>query len=135
MPYYVAHKVVEALSLSGVCASKAKILILGVAFKRDIADTRNSPALKVMELLHGKVAEMLYSDPYVPEVHVHDHRFSSVELSEETLKDIDCVVITTDHSSYDYRWLTDHARLIVDARNAVKETEGVKDKVFKLGKR
>ena len=134
MPYYVSHKVIEALSETGICASRARILILGVAFKRDIADTRNSPAIKVMEILRKKVAQIDYNDPYVPEIEIMGDRISSIELTEEVLKEADCVVITTGHSAYDYQWVAENARTIVDTRNAIKDAGGVKARVFKLGR-
>lgn len=134
MPYYVANKVIEALSKIGICASKAKILILGVAFKKDIADTRNSPAIKVMEILESKVAHVDYNDPYIPEIYLNEHLLASVNLTPETLKNVDCVVITTDHSAYDYEWLAQKAKIIVDTRNAIKKIEDLKATLFKLGK-
>lgn len=134
MPYYVSHKVIEALSEAGICASRAKILILGVAFKRDIADTRNSPAIKVMEILRNKVAQIDYNDPYVPEIPIMGHRIGSIELTEGVLKEVDCVVITTGHSTYDYSWIARHARTIVDARNATSSLKGEKAKIHKLGR-
>ncbi|KYK32160.1 MAG: UDP-N-acetyl-D-glucosamine dehydrogenase [Theionarchaea archaeon DG-70] len=135
MPYYVAHKVIEALSETGICASKAKILILGVAFKRDIADTRNSPAIKVMEILQDKVAHIDYNDPYVPEIYLNRVRRTSTELTVAILRKTHCVAITTDHSVYDYEWLAENAKMIVDARNAVKGTDRMKADLFKLGRR
>jgi len=134
MPYYVSHKVIEALSEAGICASKARILILGVAFKRDIADTRNSPAIKVMEILRGKVAQIDYNDPNVPEIEIMGDRIRSVELTEGLLKEVDCVVITTDHSAYDYQWVAEKAGTIVDTRNVIRNAGGVKARVFKLGR-
>ncbi len=131
MPYVVVNHLFEILARNGIPSSAAKILILGVAFKRDVADTRNSPALKVMELLAGKVAKILYNDPYVPEVTVRQKRYKSVKLTKSLFSNIDCVLILTDHSSYDYNWILKQAPLIIDARNAIK-IRGIK-KLWTLG--
>ena len=134
MPYYVAHKVIEALSEAGVCASQAKVLILGVAFKRDIADTRNSPAIKVIQILEDRVSEIFYNDPFVERISVGDREYRSVEL-QEALNIADCVLITTDHTAYDYDLVVKNARLVVDARNATGDLDRRRDNVVKLGRK
>ena len=131
MPYYVAQKVLEALSSVGICASEAKVLILGIAFKRNVADTRNSPAMKIMSLLKGRVAAVYYSDPYVERVRIEEEIVESVPLAEKTLHDSDCVVIATDHDVYDYEWVVSNSRAVVDTRNATRARD--RRNVFKLG--
>lgn len=133
MPYYVANKVIEALSEAGVCASKAKVLVLGVAFKRDIADTRNSPAIKIMEILKDKVGEVLYNDLYIQEVRIKNHNYRSAPLTKETLANVDCVLIATDHTAYDYRWIVEHSNMIIDTRNATGFIKNRKVIIKKIG--
>lgn len=124
MPYYVVNKTIDALNDRGKSVKGAKILILGIAYKKDVDDQRESPALKIIQLFRRKGAEVSYHDPYVP--HSFGHRdypdldLWSVELREELLKKMDAVIITTDHSSYDFDWIVAHSQLVVDTRNAVK---------------
>ncbi len=133
MPYHVVNKVIAALSDKGMAASKSKVLVLGVAFKRDIDDTRSSPAIKVIELLAPKVKSLVYNDPFVPELKTDYKTLKSVKLSQQLLKSVDCVLITTDHSGYDYRMIVKNAKLVVDTRNA---TKGIKNgKIVKIGRK
>jgi len=120
MPYRVVERLFDALSGKGICPSNATILILGVAFKRDVKDTRNSPALKVMKLLKNKVKRIYYNDPYVEEITIDGERYTSQEITPNLIKRIDCVLITTDHSIYRYDEIL-KAKLIFDTRNAIKE--------------
>jgi UDP-N-acetyl-D-glucosamine dehydrogenase len=124
MPYYVVGKVIEGLSDAGVVPSKAKVLVLGAAFKRDISDIRNSPAIKVIELLHSKVGEISYNDPYVESLTIGSKAFKSVETTDAFIRSVDCVVIATDHTSYDYARIAKAAKMIVDTRNAMKGMRG-----------
>ncbi len=133
MPYYVIEKVVHALNQRGKSIKSAKVLVLGLAYKKDIDDTRESPSLKLMELLIQSGADVDYNDPYVPQMkkmRKYDFKKSSVPLTQETLSQYDCVVISTDHSSYDYRFIADYSSLIVDTRNAMKGVSQ-NDKVVK----
>ncbi|MBI5641474.1 MAG: nucleotide sugar dehydrogenase [Nitrospirae bacterium] len=123
MPYYVVQKTIEALSERGKGVRGAKILILGLAYKKDVDDVRESPALKLIELFRKAGALVQYNDPFVPKTHKmrkYDFNMKSVTISENNLKKHDCVVIATDHSSYDFGFILKHASLIVDTRNAVK---------------
>jgi len=129
MPYFVVNKTVEALSQSGVCPNKAKVLLLGMAFKKDISDLRHSPALKVFEILEPRVALVKYHDPHVNELMLGKKRVRSVKFSRRELKKYDAVLILTDHSWYDYDLIVKNARLVVDTRNAVQNGP----KTFKLG--
>lgn len=122
MPYYVIEKVMHALNERGKSIKASKVLVLGLAYKKDIDDTRESPSLKLIELLMQNGADVDYNDPYVPKtkkMRKYDLQKSSVPLTEESLKRYDCVVISTNHSSYDYQFIADHAALVVDTRNAI----------------
>lgn len=137
MPYYVFELLMRALNKIGVTLGMAKILILGVSFKKDIADVRSSPALKLMEVLLSRgilAVNLIYNDPFVPSVLVDGREFQSNQLTEELLKTADCVLITTDHSQYDYQWIVRNAKLVVDTRNATKEVRDSEGKIVKLGK-
>ena len=134
MPFYVKNMVMREISMMPVTFPEANILILGVAFKRDVDDIRHSPALKVMELLHNDGARNIsYNDPFVPTVEVDGEKFESVEISKKALQDADCVLITTDHSSYDYDFIVKNARRVIDARNATKNVKAGRDKIVLLG--
>ena len=133
MPFYVADRITEVLGINGIAASKARLLILGAAFKGNVEDTRHSPAIKVMELTQGKVKKIDYHDPWVPEIPINGHRSKSVPLTAKALKAADCVVILTDHKCFDYDFIFKHSRLILDARNAIKR-RGSK-KLYTLGNR
>jgi UDP-N-acetyl-D-glucosamine dehydrogenase len=133
MPFYVADRIVETLGVNGVAASEAKLLILGAAFKGNVEDTRHSPAIKVMELTQDKVKSIVYHDPWVPEIQVNGDKYKSVPLTAKALKAADCVVILTDHKCFDYDFIFEHSRLILDARNAIKH-RGSK-KLITLGNR
>jgi UDP-N-acetyl-D-glucosamine dehydrogenase len=124
MPYYVINKTVDALNEHGKSIKGAKVLVLGLAYKKDIDDSRESPSLKIISLLQQKGAKVSYNDPYVP--HVIGHReypgleLKSVPLTTALLKRSDAVVISTDHTAYDYDWIVRNSRLVVDSRNAIK---------------
>ncbi len=134
MPFYVKSMVMREISMMPVSFKDAKILILGVAFKRDVDDTRHSPALKVMELLHAEGARNLtYNDPHVPEVRIDGLTFKSAKLTKELLQKADCVLITTDHSSYDYDFIVKNAKKVIDTRNATKKVKSGREKVVLLG--
>ncbi len=124
MPYYVLGRTIEALNERGKSIKGAKVLVLGVAYKKDIDDPRESPAIKIVSLLQGKAAEVSYNDPYIPRVVGHREYpgmdIRSVPLTAARLRKADAVVIATDHSSYDYGWIVKHAPLVVDTRNAIK---------------
>ena len=132
MPYYVLGKVGEVLNRVERSIKGSRILVLGVAYKRDIGDIRESPALDVLKLLISKGAKVNYNDPYVPKLALNGHTLSSQELKEDLLRKADCVVIVTDHSSYDYNWIVKNSQLIVDTRNATREVEEGKEKTTKI---
>ncbi|MFN3929816.1 MAG: nucleotide sugar dehydrogenase, partial [Thermoflexus sp.] len=126
MPFHVVHKVEEALDrLFGKGLRGARVLVLGVAFKREVDDARNSPAERIVELLLGRGAQVAYHDPYVPRFRVggdvfqrEQQELTSVPLNEEWLRWADAVVIVTGHRAVDYERVVREARLIVDTCNA-----------------
>ncbi|HEY0809467.1 MAG TPA: nucleotide sugar dehydrogenase [Longimicrobiales bacterium] len=128
MPEYVVEKVQDALNRHRKPLNGSSILVLGVAYKRDIDDLRESPALDIIRLLEGKGAVISYHDPYVPHIREDEHSraHSSVELTESALREADCVVITTDHQNVDYELVVRHGQLIVDTRNATRGLDTTK---------
>jgi UDP-N-acetyl-D-glucosamine dehydrogenase len=130
MPFFVVDKLFDILGQNKIKIKDAEILILGAAFKRNVSDTRNSPAIKIISLLEGKVKKIYYNDPYVPVLKINKKEYRSVKLNENLLKRVACVVIVTDHSAYDYDWLLKKAKLIFDTRNAIKKRN---KKVYLLG--
>jgi UDP-N-acetyl-D-glucosamine dehydrogenase len=122
MPYYVLSRTMTALGARGKTLSGARTLILGVAYKKDISDFRESPALKLMELLERRGAEVSYHDPHVPELTVANPggRIHSTPLTDETLANVDCVIIATDHSAVDYERVIAEAPLVIDTRNVLR---------------
>jgi UDP-N-acetyl-D-glucosamine dehydrogenase len=124
MPYYVVSKTVDALNARGVSIKGARVLVLGVAYKKGIDDQRESPALKIISLLLERGAKVAYHDPYVPRSRGHREYpgldLASVPLGAARIKGADAVIIATDHSALDYAKIARQARLVVDARNAVK---------------
>jgi UDP-N-acetyl-D-glucosamine dehydrogenase len=119
MPLFWVRKVAEALNGVGKAVRGAKVLVLGVAYKRDIDDIRESPALDIIRLLEAQGATVSYSDPHVPAFTEDGHQFRSVELSADTVAAADCVMVVTDHTAIDYRMIKRSARLVVDTRNAI----------------
>ena len=131
MPYYIVQKIIDALNENKKTIKKAKILILGLAYKKDINDTRESPSLKIMDLLIKKGAHVDYNDPYIQKIpKLRNYSFDkvSVDLLAVNIKKYDCIVILTDHSIYDPKFIVEHAELIVDTRNLIKDH---KSKVWK----
>jgi UDP-N-acetyl-D-glucosamine dehydrogenase len=100
----------------------ARVLILGVSYKADVGDVRESPALRIMGHLHRRGARIAYHDPYVAEVQANGGRFERTELSNAAVASADCVAILTPHRTYDLDWVAEHATLVFDARNAYSDT-------------
>ncbi|MBA7649542.1 UDP-N-acetyl-D-glucosamine 6-dehydrogenase [subsurface metagenome] len=121
MPYYVTSRIMEALNTRGKSLNDARVLVLGIAYKKDVEDLRESPSLKLIQLLREKGAKVSYNDPYIAKIQISEDTLTSVELTEEHLSRADCVVIATDHSHYDYQYIADKASLIFDARGATKK--------------
>jgi len=140
MPYFVVAKINEALNAQSKNLRKAKVLVLGVSFKPDVDDARNSPAQRVIELLLSKGTQVTYNDPHIPQFTVGKDVFyheeltlASTPLTEELLAAHDCVVILAGHSSYDYEWIVAHAPLVIDTMNATREVRTERDKIVRLG--
>jgi UDP-N-acetyl-D-glucosamine dehydrogenase len=132
MPEFVVGAVAEALNLRKRCLQDARILILGVAYKKDVDDLRESPSLRIMQLLQARGAKVDYSDPYfpsLPKTRHYDFRLSSVEPTPQNLAKYDAVLIATPHSAFDYRAIVRHARLIIDTRNATRGIPEHREKI------
>lgn len=133
--YHVVRKVTRVLNKNGKCLNKARIMILGVAYKKDISDIRESPALKIIDLLLKEGAYISYYDPYVPVLKPHrpyNWEMTGVPLGREILQDADCALILTDHSPIDYNWVVTQAKLVVDARNATRHVRENREKIVKI---
>lgn len=123
-PAYIVERIADALNEREIALKSSTVLALGVAYKRDIDDVRESPALDVMELLAEKGADVRFADPMVATVRVGERELVAVELSEDALKEADASILLTDHSAFDYGWIAETARLIIDTRNAFKGVAG-----------
>lgn len=132
MPAVVVEKVAKALNDDRKAVNGSKVLVLGVAYKKNIDDMRESPALDVMRLLEQRGAEVAYHDPFVPTFREDGHTFSGVELTDDVLRDADAVVIVTDHDNVDYQRVVDLAPVVVDARNATRNLSSAKGKIVAL---
>lgn len=126
MPYYIVQRVMDALNDRCKSLKGAKVLLLGMAYKKDIDDLRESPSLDLIRILKEKGAHVDYNDPLIPIAVSQRKGFSmrSTSLDENMLKNYDCVLIATDHSSYDYNWIVTHSNLVVDTRNATDSIVG-----------
>ncbi len=134
MPEYVIRRVIDALNERRKSVKDSKILVLGLAYKKDVDDIRESPSIELIELLRAKGAKVDYNDPYVPATprqREHDLRMKSKKLTEAMLGSYDCVLIATDHNAYDYPWIVKHSKLIVDTRNATAGCRNGRAKVVK----
>lgn len=120
MPYFVIRKVMDALNDKGKSLKDSRVLVLGMAYKKDVDDMRESPAVELIRLLKEKGAKVKYNDPHIALAVSPRKKFRmrSTALTEKLLKAHDCVLIATDHSAYDYRWIVEKSRLVVDTRNA-----------------
>ena len=132
MPEFVREKANRILNRLGIPPSRAKILVLGVAYKRDLNDYRESPALEVIRLLRADGAEVVYHDPYVPSFRDGDLAMESQPLTAELLSSQDLVIITTDHTTIDYEWVVAHAKHVFDTRNATKNVRENRNKITLL---
>jgi UDP-N-acetyl-D-glucosamine dehydrogenase len=134
MPYHVVESLAEALNNHKKSLKGSKVLVLGVAYKKDVDDLRESPTLKIMEILQKRGADFDYNDPYFPQLHKMRHydysHMKSVPLNKETLTKYDAVLIATDHSSYDYALIVESSKLVVDSRNATKRVMRNREKIF-----
>lgn len=133
-PYYVVERTIEALNNNGKPIKGSKILILGAAYKKNIDDMRESPSLKLIEIFRSKGVEVSYNDPYVkklPRTRHYNFDMVSVDLTAENLKKFDAVVLSTNHDIYDYDFIFEHSKLIIDTRNAFGKNGFINGKLYK----
>ncbi|MEO8497534.1 MAG: nucleotide sugar dehydrogenase, partial [Planctomycetota bacterium] len=135
MPEYVIARVTEALNDASKPVRDSKIAILGVAYKKDVDDPRESPSFKLLELLQSRGAKLSYNDPHIPVLpsmrHFEVPDLASRELTSEFLASQDCVIIATDHSSYDWDFIVEHSPLVIDTRNATKHVTQHRERIYK----
>jgi len=129
MPYYITERITKILNEEKKCLKGAKIFILGVAYKKDVGDLRESPVLKIITLLEKEGVNIQYNDPYILSFTLNNQEYYSLKLDEATLRKQDLVLITTDHSSYDYAGIAAWAGLIFDTRNATKDLKTNREKI------
>jgi len=134
MPSYVIARLMDALNERGKALKGSKVLVLGLAYKKDVDDMRESPSLELIELLQAKGAKVDYNDPHIPvapRTREHDLRMRSKALTPKSLAGYDAVLVSTDHSSYDYQFIVDNARLVIDSRNATSKIRRGRKKIVK----
>lgn len=134
MPYYVINRVAEALNEKGKALKGSRILVLGLAYKKDVDDLRESPSIILIEQLKHRGAKVDYNDPFIPTTHKqreHDLKMKSVALTPASLQKYDVVLISTDHTQYDYPMIVRHAKIVVDSRNATKQVKSGREKIWK----
>lgn len=124
IPQWVVHKVMDALNDREKSLKDTNVLVLGLAYKKNIDDTRESPSVKLMELLREKGANVYYSDPFIPKfpkMREHCFNLKSIDITKEKLEKMDCVLISTDHDAFDYNFILKHSKLIIDTRGVYKD--------------
>jgi len=131
MPYYVTLHIMEALNAQGKSLNGAKVLVLGVAYKKDVEDVRDSPSLKLIQLLKEKGAKVSYNDPFIPQIQLSQGKLDSVDLTEEYLSSADCTVIATNHSCYNLEQIVTWSKLVFDTRGATKRLRNAN--IIRLG--
>jgi UDP-N-acetyl-D-glucosamine dehydrogenase len=132
MPEWVVDRITKLLNDHGKSIKGSKIVVLGIAYKKNITDVRESPALDVMKLIEKLGAKMYYSDPYVPSIRWQNGTLKSTKLTASLLKSADLAVILTNHSDFNYQWIADNSKLVFDTRNAMSFVKGNKKKITKL---
>ena len=132
MPEHVVHLVASALNDRGRPVRGSSILVLGVTYKADVNDIRESPALEIIEHLMKQGAHVSYADPFTPQIALEGHKLTAVEATPDTLAAADCVLILTSHSSFDYATIAERAPLVVDTRNAMKAFRGTRSSIVSL---
>lgn len=134
MPYFVVNKLIDGLNMHRKSINGSKVLVLGLAYKKDIDDRRESPSLKLMEIINDKGGEADYHDPFIPvlgKMRHYDFEKESVPLTAENLAKYDAVLISTDHSVFNYDFIVEHAKLVVDTRNATANVKEGREKIVK----
>jgi nucleotide sugar dehydrogenase len=130
MPHYVVEKVADSLNKFKKALKGSKVLLCGVAYKKDVQDLRESPVFEIIEILRHHGANVSYYDPYFPYFKIDGIDMKCVKLDRKTLKSFDCVVIVTDHTNVDYTFIAKHSGLVIDTRNALKGVKGRKNIVL-----
>ncbi len=132
MPYYVVDRVRQLMNKHKRCLNGAKVLILGVTYKKNVGDIRESPVLKIIELLEEEKAQVCYHDPYISSFFLQSRKYESIKLSKGALKRADIVILATDHSSYQYEEIAQEAKLVFDTRNATGNVKNSREKIYLL---
>ena len=132
MPYFVVSKLQRVLNKMGKCLQGSTILVLGVTYKADIEDPRESPATKVMELLQKEGAHLQYVDPYTPSLMIGDQQYKANSLNKDLLQGSACALILTAHSAFDYQEVVDHAPMVFDTRNGTRQVKQNREKIVLL---
>ncbi len=132
MPYYVVSKLQRILNRRGRCLNGAEIFVLGVTYKADVADWRETPAIKVMELLQREGARLCYADPFTPSVAIDGRSHEAVPVTDERLQRCACALILTAHSAFNYEQIVSRAPVVFDTRNGTRQMQGKKDNVVLL---
>jgi len=131
MPYYVVTKLADVLNHHGKCINGSKIIILGMAYKKNIDDIRESPGLEIYELLRKKGAKVEFNDPFVKSFKNQEGEcIDSIELTQQELNKADCVLLLTNHTLYEYKWISENSQIIFDTRNAFRDVQG--ENIYKL---
>lgn len=133
MPEYVVHTLMDGMNMHKKALNGSNVMVLGMAYKNDIDDLRESPAFDVYNLLENRGATVCYHDPYCPSLRHFDDIVESVPLTAELLQTLDAVVITTAHKNVDYQFVVDNANLVIDSRNATKDLKNTEGKVLRMG--
>ncbi len=129
MPYHVVNKLIEGLNKRGKCLKKSSILILGVAYKKNVGDTRESPAIDILGKIKEAGARVNFCDPFVPEIRLEKGLVKGKKVSKRLLENADCVLILTNHDCFDYKLVVKHSKFIFDTRNTIKNSN---NKILKL---
>ncbi len=134
MPDYVITRLADGLNTQKKAVNGSKVLVLGLAYKKDVDDIRESPSIELIEMLRARGAKVDYNDPHVPRTgkqREHNLRMTSKKLTATMLRSYDCILIATDHSAYDYGWIVKNAKLVVDTRNATVDVKTGRRKIVK----
>lgn len=127
MPEYVVNKLMDGLNRHQKSLNGSRVLVLGIAYKKNVDDMRESPSVEIMELIRDKGAEVAYSDPHVPKfpkMREHNFNLASTDLTSESLRSFDAVILATDHDKFDYDAIYEHARIIIDSRGKFRGKNG-----------
>jgi UDP-N-acetyl-D-glucosamine dehydrogenase len=132
MPQYVVNKIADALNQDKKSVNGSKIVVLGVAYKKNSNDVRESPALDIIQLLMDRGANVVFHDPYISRIKMDSHEMNSTQMDASLLKGADCTVVVTDHSDYDWNFIVQNSKLIVDSRNATRNVQSKSCRIVKL---